>query len=309
VAVVMAKQKETSRDEPARFPEFSPDETFSPLHFDMGTGAYSAFSKDREEEINRILGDCIRPLLQSAASFRGKPTGLDRFLSNANRALAVYIDQHDPRRSFDRAKAGDLLRKAIEATSSARETLESIAAWQELTAYTQRIFVHAGEIRRDRPLEADDEVQAELRPIAPGLDRSVNPLEKLLRSRDLARDEFCKFSPQTLATRLRQLEPVLTLAAEHVKFQPGDYQRKELVQNFVDELALAWMCGTGRVPTYSKPSKRSRNPSPFAALLTAVNRILPVQSRNNFRDYAQRSVKQMKKEFGNRPATRRRRRD
>jgi hypothetical protein len=88
------------------------------------------------------------------------------------------------------------------------------------------------------------------------------------------------------------------LATERVKFQPGDYQRKELVQNFVDELAFAWMCGTGRVPTYSKPSKRSKNPSPFAALLTAVNGVLPntLQSRNNFRDYAQRSVKRMRKE-------------
>jgi hypothetical protein len=299
VAVVMAKRKETSRDDLARVPQFIPDETFSPLHFDMETGAYSAFSRDREDEIKRILGDCIRPQLQSAASFRGKPTSLDRFLRNANRALAVYIDQHDPRRSFDRAKAGDLLRKAIEATSSARETLESIAAWQELAAYTQRIFVHAGEARRDRPLEpleADDEVQAEV--------------EKLLRMRDFARDEFCKFSPQTLAARLRQLESVLTLAAERAKFQPGDYQRKELVQNFVNELAVAWMCGTGRVPTYSKPSKRSRNPSRFAALLTAVNGVLPdtIQSPNNFRDYAQRSVKQMRKEFGNRPATPRRRR-
>ena len=140
MAVVMAKQKETSREVLARFPQFIPDETFSPYHFDFETGTYSAFDKDREDEIKRILGNCIRPQLQSAASFCGKPTSLARFLNNAIHALAVYMHQHDPFRSFDREKARLVLRDAIEATSTARERLEEIAGWQELTAFVQSVF-------------------------------------------------------------------------------------------------------------------------------------------------------------------------
>jgi hypothetical protein len=63
--------------------------------------------------------------------------------------------QHDPARSFDREKARLVLRGAIEATSTARERLEEIAAWQELTAFVQSVFVQAGKIKRRADIGAD----------------------------------------------------------------------------------------------------------------------------------------------------------
>ena len=287
----MAKQKVTPREELARLPQFASDEGFSPDRFDFGADKYRVFPEEREIEIRKVLADCIRPSLRSV-TFLDEPTSLDRFLDNAIRALAVYIQQCDSRPSFDRAKAGDALRNAIEAVCTARERLQSIAKWRELADFVETVFVRAG--KTEQATRADKTRQQQI--------LSERTLARELRLHDEPQEIFQKFSPQTLAVKLLQLEPVLMLAAERIKLQPGDHQRNEHIQRFVDEIAFAWICGTGQFPTYSKQSRRSRNPSPFAALLIAMNKtILPehMRSRNDFRDYAQNSVKRMKQRFPN----------
>jgi hypothetical protein len=65
-------------------------------------------------------------------------------------------------------------------------------------------------------------------------------------------------------------------------------------------MAFAWATGTGKLPTYSKPSRRSRNQSPFAALLTTINKQFfntELQSQNDFRDHAIKSVKWLKAKY------------
>jgi hypothetical protein len=299
VAVVMAKQKETSREELARFPQFVPDESFSPHYFDLETGEYHIFPKERGEQIRETLTNYIRPHLQSV-TFRGKPTSLDCFLKHAVHALGVYIHQHNLLPDFDRKQAKQTLDDARDAVLAAQQKLQAIMAWPELARFVERIFVQAGKIKIDdgHPLLEQNSKVGEPNIGEPEV------LTRKLRLYDEMRDEFRKFSPQTLWDLLFRLEPVLTLAAERVKFQPGDYQRKYYVQEFIDELAFAWICGTGRLPTYSKMSERSHNPSPFAAFLTGVNSVLPecMQSANSFRDYAQKSVKRMKEEFPELPA-------
>lgn len=289
--MVMAKQKETSREELARFPQFAPDESYSPL-----------YPKDREDEIKNVLTRCIRPRLQSVM-FLDEQTSLDRFLRHAIHALAVYIHKSNSNRNFDRAQAACRLREAVGSVCTARERLESITGWPELTAFVESILVHAGKTNRNRG--AEDEARKEFNQSSPQIriddrEQQLRSLIRELRLHDKEREEFHKFSPQTLAAQLRRLEEVLMVAAERVKFQPGDYQRKDFVQKFVDEIAFAWICGTGQLPTYSKPSHRSRNQSPFADLLIAINgTILPdhIRSRNDFRDYGQNSVKLMKQMF------------
>jgi hypothetical protein len=275
----MGKQKETSREELERFPQFTPDYAFS-THFDLDTGKHYAFPKERENQIRAILSKCIEPHLQ-AVPFREKPTGLDRFLHNAVRALAIYIHQHKSLPSFDRERARKAINNALNALRPAQQELQAIAAWPELVAYLQRIY-----------LGADKHDQF------PGANKRQYLAAERLHKAEF--EAFQKISPTTVVGQLSPLESLLMVAEERVKFRPGDPQRKDHVQEFVDCIGLAWICGTGRLPTYSKVSGRSRGPSPFAALMIAINtQILPkhMQSQNYFRDYAQKSVKRLKQEF------------
>jgi hypothetical protein len=120
------------------------------------------------------------------------------------------------------------------------------------------------------------------------------PDKKLEHERNLLEDKFRRISPLELAAQLLELEAVMTLAAEKVTFQPGDFQRIQYAQKFVDELANAWLSATGELPTYSKPSRRSRNLSKFAAMLNIINQEVLSEGKflsNSLQYYGQRAVK------------------
>ena len=184
---------------------------------------------------------------------------LDRFLKTAVRAVAIYEYQRKEQASFDRAAGRKLVLAAHQASLNAGNLLQQIAANRNLTSFLKRLFVSK-------------------RVTASSLD------------------------PAAVADQLSRLEPLLMLAAERLTFQAGDKQRDDIARNFTYEMTHAWMSATGTVPTYAKPSPRSRKPSPFAMLLASINRgFLPAdfQSKNDFRDYAIASIKQLKTNLKN----------
>ena len=79
-------------------------------------------------------------------------------------------------------------------------------------------------------------------------------------------------------------ETLITLAIEKVEFQPGDFQRDEIVREFADAMVFAWMSATGAVPTISKS-----RPLPFQQLLATINREIlrpEVRHKTDFRSAA-----------------------
>jgi hypothetical protein len=220
-----------------------------------------------------------------ATAWYGTPTGLDRFLHLSTIAIATYIHQREHQSRFDRASAKTVLLEAVAAMGVAERRLQKISEWHELSNYLERLF---GAIRtRQSPSEG-------------GIDEKFTTDESLQLAMQRFEDDYNAYrqqSPDAIVLQLLRLEPVLSLAAERVEFQAGDFQRDFIAQQFADEMTFAWGAATGKLATYAKPSPRSRKPSPFALLLTAINQEFfeaPMRSRNNFRDHAAAAIKKMK---------------
>jgi hypothetical protein len=167
-------------------------------------------------------------------------------------------------------RAGPLLKNAAKAIERARVRLTEIQQWQELSNYLQILERH--------------------------LIRSGAAEQSNTGSKSIGSTEEQGLSLQQIGSLLVKLQPVLEVAIKRITFEPGDAQWDKVAQRFTDEMAGAWCCGTGRVPTVARPSTRTRNPSPFLQLLTAINsKILPEEHRsnNNFLEYAIKSKKRL----------------
>jgi len=268
-------------------PQFHPDRSFDVESMDLDTGDYHLFPPAVETEIIKILSRCVQPYVR-VVEWNGKPTGLDRFLHNALRTIATYVSQRGRGPMFDRIKAKAVLLKADKTVLAAITALTEISMWRELSHYLEQLYLGAQPHERPK-----SETPARHKPTASAVNRAIGQADQQLAT-------YLAFSPWTVVGRLSNLEPVLTLAVERIGFQPGDFQRDDIAQEFIDEMVVAWISATGGLPTYSKASPRSRSPSPFAALLMTVNAGIlrkDLRSPNDFREYAAKSIKQMKERF------------
>ena len=269
-------------------PQFQPETNFDIDHIEPETGEYRAFSATRQAELSQILNERIRPHLQKFEQ-KEQEARLKRFLKAALSALATYEHQREEQASFDRDEARKIVLAAHTAVWDARCALLSLAKDRHLSRFLERLFVHQkAEIASSSALRQPDAKK--------DLARQIEESEKSLRS-------YRTLNPNTVADQLSRLEPCLKLAAERLLFQPGDIQRDDIARTFTDMMASAWMEATGKIPSYAKPSPRSRNPSPFASLLDSINKGFlraAYQSKNNFRDYASASIKQLRADFPDR---------
>jgi hypothetical protein len=287
LVVIMKKGRKGPPKTGAHFldalPQFQPGGGFDIDHVNTETGSVSGFSPQRRKKIRKVLTEHIERHVRTV-DWLEMPTGLERFLREAEHAIAIYLDQRNLQFAFDREKAKAYLRKAAGAVSAAQKKLQAIVAWTELSSFLERLFAAVGAGRKNGFKMSEE---------------ALSQFHKKTR-KERKRGILRGLEPKHVALLLSQLEPLLTLAAERVEFQPGDYQRDNAAREFVDAMAFAWICGTGRLPTYSTPSPRSRRPSPFAELLTAINaKILDSKTRSSksFRSYALQSVNRMKERF------------
>jgi hypothetical protein len=254
-------------------PQFRPSQSFDIDHIDRRGGSSSAFQPERVKEIKRVLTHSVQAHVRIVDRF-GEPTGVERFLREAVKAIEIYEIQRKVEPFFDRKNAKVFLIEAADAVRVAQRRLQAIAAWSELSSFLEKLFAAVGESKPSKFTPSD----------------ATSSRKRL----------FSTLEPKLLAHLLFQVEPLLTLAAEQVQFQPGDFQRDDATRDFVDAMAYAWICCTGRLPTYSTPSTRSRKSSPFANLMTTVNeKVLSpeISSPNNFSEYGQASVRRMKTRF------------
>src|SRR5262249_24297925 len=125
---------------------------------------------------------------------------------------------------------------------------------------------------------------------------SRKQVKQELRRRARLGRSYSDFAPDQIAGRLSQLETVVSLADDRVSFGPGDAQRDQIAQDFTDQLASAWHSATERKPTYSRPTRRLKNPSPFARLLETINQELLAErhrSPNDFFEYGAKAIKRL----------------
>jgi hypothetical protein len=238
----------------------------------------------RWPRIDDVLSKFMNPYIRDA-------TKLEPFLNDAKRAIAGYVGARET--EYDRRKAKTLLTETLTNLETARRKLQEIAGWPELSNYLKlRVY------RDATPTEAFETQQTEF---------SIDELElssqvEQARQRTAALDKsYSQFAPDQIAWRLSQLETVLSLAAEQVTFGPGDAQRDQIAQDFADQLASAWHSATERLPTYSRPTPRLKNCSPFARLLETINQeVLEKRHRspNNFLEYGIKSVKRFRQLIG-----------
>jgi hypothetical protein len=244
--------------------------------------------KTREKQIDDVLSKFMAPYIRDA-------TKLQPFLNDAKRAIAGYVGARET--EYDRRKAKKLLTETLTSLETTRRKLQEIAGWPELSNYLKRVYRDAPRWRRNRNRIAVPTERPE--------PSSAREQVEQARQRTAALDRsYSDFAPDQIAWCLSQLETVLGLAAEQVTFGP-DAQRDKIAQDFTDRLASAWHSATERLPTYSRPTPRLKNCSPFARLLETINQeVLEKRHRspNNFLEYGVKSVKCL------RPSGRRRRR-
>jgi hypothetical protein len=224
--------------------------------------------EEGKQRIDDVLSEFMTPHIRDA-------TKLKPFLKDAKRAIAGYVGARET--EYDRRRA----KKLLSATSIALETterkLQEIAQWPELSNYLKRLHRDATLAEQPQP-SSRKQVKQELRRRA-----------RLGRS-------YSEFAPDQIAGRLSQLETVVSLADDRVSFGPGDAQRDQIAQDFTDQLASAWHSATERNPTYSRPTRRLKNPSPFARLLETINQELLAErhrSPNDFFEYGAKAIKRL----------------
>ena len=223
--------------------------------------------KTREKQIDDVLSKFMAPYISDA-------TKLQPFLNDAKRAIAAYVGARET--EYDRRRAKKLL-SSIPLEKTKRK-LQEIAQWPELSNYLKRLHRDATLAEQPKP-SSQKQVKQELR-----------------RRADLGRS-YSDFAPDQTAWRLCQLETVVSLADERVTLGPGDAQRDQIAQDFTDQLASAWHSATERKLTYSRPTPRLKNPSPFARLLETINQRLlkeRYRSPNNFFEYGAKAIKRLR---------------
>jgi hypothetical protein len=200
--------------------------------------------QQREQRIDDVLSKFMAPYIRDA-------TKLKPFLKDAKRAIAGYVDARET--EYDRRKAKKLLSATSIALETTKRKLQEIDQGPELSNYLKRLYTGASEWPWKHKIKMATSPRLAKR-------------SQRRRKADLGRS-YSDFAPAQTARRLSQLETVVSLAAERVTFGPGDAQRDQIAQDFTDQLASAWHSATEMLPTYSKPTLRLKNPSPFAHLL------------------------------------------
>jgi hypothetical protein len=221
-----------------------------------------------EQRIDDVISKFMAPYIRDA-------TKLQPFLKDAKCAIAGYVGARET--EYDRRKAKELLSAASIDLETTERKLQEIARWPELTNYLKRL--HRASTLAEQP--------------EPSSRKQVK--QKLRRRADLDRS-YSDFAPDQMRLRLSRLETVVSLAAERVTFGPGDAQRDKIAQDFADQLASAWHSATERVPTFSRPTPRLKNTSPFARLLETINQKLLKErhrSPNNFFEYGAKAIKRL----------------
>jgi hypothetical protein len=269
----------------AKLPQFEPDYSIPYHHIDFENGNHRLFSPAREEKIKSLLANFIQTHARSL-NWQGKLTGVDRFVENAMTATATFEYRKSRTERFDRPTAKATLRATVSKILDASRALESIAANRELTHFLEQIFV--------------TDMLTDHRRTNPSPKVTAKTLKTNLRRSGQWIESYREISPNVIAAQLMRLEPILTVAAERVEFRPGDFQLDEIAQEFCNELAFAWISGTGQLPTFSKSNPNSRKISAFAELLSLVNgSILDPEYKhdNDFRTYGVKALNAMRKQF------------
>jgi hypothetical protein len=232
----------------------------------------------RWPRIDDVLSKFMAPYIRDA-------TKLEPFLNNTKRAIAGYVGARET--EYDRRKAKKLLSSTSIELETTKRKLQEIAQWPELSNYLKRLH-------RDAPPAKRKQMEQELRRRA--RISSLKQVKQELRRRARLGKSYSDFAPDQIAWRLSQLETVVSLADKRVSLGPGDAQRDQIAQDFADQLASAWHSATERVPTCSKPTRRLKNPSPFALLLETINQKLLKKchrSPNNFFEYGAKAIRRL----------------
>jgi hypothetical protein len=289
------RREKTPQDYLARLPQFEPRPVpFADLREEDSVGRLpEQFGPQemREKRIDDVLSKFMAPYISDA-------TKLQPFLNDAKRAIAGYVGARET--EYDRRKAKKLLSAASIALETTKRKLQEIARWPELSNYLKRLHRDAaggGEMSRN------EAIRLLVRGMLPANALAEQPqpsspkqVKQELRRRASLDRNYSDFAPDQIRLRISQLETVVSLADERVTFGPGDAQRDQIAQDFTDQLASAWLRATERSPTCSRPTRRLKNPSPFAGLLETINQRLlnkRHQSPNNFFEYGAKAIKRL----------------
>jgi hypothetical protein len=187
--------------------------------------------------------------------------------------IATYESRSLRNHTYDRRRAIKLLKEERRALRAFQRTLQRTVEWKELDRYLELLFV------ADRQQKKRQHDEREGR--RPDAKLTVPALLRRRKVADRYRKEFRSRSLGELLSRLKFCETLISLALEKLEFQPGDFQRDEIVREFPDAMVFAWMSATGDVPTISKSK-----PLPFQLLLARVNRDIlkpEIRHRTDFR--------------------------
>jgi hypothetical protein len=270
----------TSKERSEKLPQFEPDYSIPYHQIKFARGERRLFPVKRERRLRKVLTEFIGSHSRSA-DWCDKPTSADRFVENALRAIAAFEYRRSAQPSFDRKAARILLKRTGDRILDTCQDLEEISTNRELSLFLKKFYAAA------------DRENAE------ALEASERNLSAALKQSEARSRFYRETSPQEVACRLMQLHALLAAAAEKVELAPGDFQRDELAQELCNELAIAWISETGKIPTVSEPSKAHRTNSPFLSLLTLVNENIDqkFQHQNDFRNYGANARDEMRRLF------------
>jgi hypothetical protein len=272
----------TSKERLDKLPQFEPGYsiTYNQVHFEKGERFL--FPPERQQQIRLVLTGFIDAHVRSV-EWDGKPTSADRFTEHAMLAIATFEYRRGAQANFDRKAAKEELKRTVGRILDTCQDLERITMNRELSHFLRSIFVSTA-VRKNFARQRLTDKQA--------LSAELKQSERLSKF-------YRQISPRALVTRLMRLEPILTLAAERVELQAGDFQRDEIAQELCNELAYAWICGTGEIPTVSEPSRTYRTKSPFLSLLALVNKNIDSRFHHSteFRNYGAKARDEMRRQF------------
>src|SRR5207248_1513875 len=112
------------------------------------------------------------------------------------------------------------------------EIMERIVGWRELDHYLENVFVERWNV--GEPVETLVDIQLSAKETIAARLQIESGRKKIFRS----------FGPQATWSQLMRLAPIIGLAAERVKFEPGDRQRDWISREFADEMVFAWCSAT-----------------------------------------------------------------
>jgi hypothetical protein len=268
------RYRATPTDDLKTLPQFEPDYLI-PFHaLDLEGGKHQLFAPEREGKIRASLEQLIRPhakIARSSGRLSKARTRTEPFIETAIYAIARYEYRRSKNSDFDRRVGEKKLKRALTKITATIRALDDISQDVAMTHFLENIYASG----------------------------NTSAPENVCSAAEFWREQYRAFAPSALVRDLRRLEPVLTLASERMTLQSGDIQRDDIAQEMCEQLVFAWIKATGKAPTVSKPNPRSRNPSPFAKLLSVVNGLLEprFKQRSAFQNYAIKARDKVLKDF------------